>query len=309
MLDLRNLEALAAVVDEGSFRRAAARLGYAQSSISQQIAVLERAVGGEVLERPRGQGSRRLTALGTLVLESGRDLLERARDTQHRVDRFHASGGRVEIATFQTVTNTVLPDVVRQVQLLRPGCDIRLVEDETPTPPLVGVDLAFFDGPAPPGSEAEDVLLVEDPHVLVARRGAFAPGPVALDTLHRAPIVALPPITTQRAVEAVLDSSGIDPQVVFRTADNQGLVSMVRAGLGHAVMPLLAVNIGLDDPDLTIHALHPTLRPRPIHLIWRPPLSPLAGDVLDITLEVAVSLRQRVRTTEAALHRGRRRAH
>ena len=303
VLDLRKLEALIAVVDEGSFRRAAARLGYAQSSLSQQIAGLERLVGGAVLERPRGQGRLRLTALGDLVVESGRDLVERARDAQHRIGRFHASGGRVDIATFQTVTNTMLPSVVRRLHLQRPGCDIRLVEDETPTPPLNGVDVAFFDGPAPPGSDAEDVLLVEDPHVLVARRGALAPGPVALEALHRVPIVALPPITTQRAVEAVLASSGIDPEVVFRTADNQALVSMVRAGLGYAVMPQLAVNVGLDDPDLTIHALPPTLPRRSIHLIWRPPLSSLAQDVLEITLGVATSMRQRVQATEAALGR------
>jgi DNA-binding transcriptional LysR family regulator len=239
------------------------------------------------------------------VLEAGRDLLERARAAQRRIGGFHAGGGRVDIATFQTVTNTVLPDVVRRLQHRRPGCDIRVVEEETPIPPLDGVDLAFFDAPAPPDSGAEDALLVEDPHVLVAQRGAFAPGPVALEALHRSPLVALPPITTQREVEAVLAASGIVPLFVFRTADNQGIVSMVRAGLGHAVMPLLAVDRHLDDPDLTVHALRPALRPRPIHLIWRTPLSPLAQEVLGITLDVADALEQRVRATEGALpHRG-----
>jgi DNA-binding transcriptional LysR family regulator len=51
-IELRHLEALAVVADEGSFRRAARKLGYTQSAISQQIAALERAVGHSVLERP-----------------------------------------------------------------------------------------------------------------------------------------------------------------------------------------------------------------------------------------------------------------
>lgn len=298
VLDLKNLESLDAVVNEGSFRRAATLLGYAQSSVSQQIASLERSVGGEVLERSGGNGRVRLTALGELVLESGRDLLERARTAQRRISQFHAGGGRVDIATFQTITNVLLPSIVQRLQAQRPGCDIRLVEEETATPPLDGVDLVFFDGPAPPDSGAEDTLLLQDPHVLIAPRGAFAPGAVALDALHRTPMVALPPITTQREVEAVLTTSGIDPLIVFRTADNQGLVSMVRAGLGFAIMPFLAVNVGLDDPGLAIHTLRPSLRPRPIHLIWRSPLSPLAHDALEITLEVAAAVARTVQEVQ-----------
>jgi DNA-binding transcriptional LysR family regulator len=54
VLDLRLLAALEAVVDEGTFAQAAARTGYTQSSLSQQIAALERSVGGRVFDRPGG---------------------------------------------------------------------------------------------------------------------------------------------------------------------------------------------------------------------------------------------------------------
>jgi DNA-binding transcriptional LysR family regulator len=63
-IELRHLEALAVVVDEGSFRRAARKLGYTQSAISQQIAALERAVGHTVLERPSRGRPLRLTEVG-----------------------------------------------------------------------------------------------------------------------------------------------------------------------------------------------------------------------------------------------------
>ena len=53
-VELRHLTTMAAIVEEGTFGRAGARLGYTQSTISQQIAALEKSVGGPVFERPGG---------------------------------------------------------------------------------------------------------------------------------------------------------------------------------------------------------------------------------------------------------------
>src|SRR6266571_5828741 len=94
--EVRHLAAMAAVADEGSFGRAAARLGYSQSTISQQIAALEKAVGGAVFDRPGGPKPVRITPLGALVLAHGRDLLAKAAAMAAALDRFKAGDGRVD---------------------------------------------------------------------------------------------------------------------------------------------------------------------------------------------------------------------
>src|SRR6478672_4320409 len=54
-VEMRHLVAFEAVVETGSFARAAEQLGYTQSAISLQIAALERAAGTRLLERPGGR--------------------------------------------------------------------------------------------------------------------------------------------------------------------------------------------------------------------------------------------------------------
>ena len=50
---LRQLESFLAVADEGSFTRAARRMGVAQPSLSQQIRTLERELGGPLIDQGR----------------------------------------------------------------------------------------------------------------------------------------------------------------------------------------------------------------------------------------------------------------
>src|SRR5919106_457238 len=63
-VELRHLAALQAISAEGTFGKAARRLGYTQSAVSQQIATLERIVGERLLDRPGGPRPVTLTEAG-----------------------------------------------------------------------------------------------------------------------------------------------------------------------------------------------------------------------------------------------------
>lgn len=286
-MDLRHLATLDAVAAEGTFGRAADRLGYTQSAVSQQVAALEKAVGGAVFDRPGGPKPVRLTPLGEVVLAHGRELLARAAATEDAVERFKAGEGRVDIGTFQSVTNVLLPAVVRQILEEHPATDIRLFEEEPDQPRIDGLDLLFFDGRLK--GDVEQTKILDDPYVLVARRGQFPDGPVALRALHGTPMVAQPPICDQARVERIYADAGVAPLIVFRTADNRGVISMVRAGLGVAVVPRLALDLR---ENLSTHELEPALPPREIYLAWQAnrTLSPLAARVIELTRHAAEQL-------------------
>jgi DNA-binding transcriptional LysR family regulator len=291
-VELRHLAAMAAIADEGSFGRAAARLGYTQSTVSQQIAALERAVGGAVFDRPGGPKPVRITPLGAVVLAQGRELLAKAEALSGAVERFKAGGGRVDIGTFQSVSTVILPTVVRRLRDEHPDCDIRLFEEELHQPQIGELDLLFYDGPI--AGEVEHVKLFDDPYLLVAKAGTFPDGPVPLRLLDDLPMVAWPLLGDQLAMEQAVARGGARPRVVFRTEVNDTVLSMVRAGLGSAMLPWLAIlgAEGRRDERLSVHELVPALPPREIYLHWPAGRvrTPLAARAIEIAIEVAAEL-------------------
>src|SRR5437867_5984566 len=103
-VDLRHLVALETVARERSFARAASRLGYTQSAVSQQIAALEHAVGARLLERPRGRGVVEPTEAGELLLRHARRIVASLRAAEADLGAL-AEGriGSLRVGTFQSI--------------------------------------------------------------------------------------------------------------------------------------------------------------------------------------------------------------
>jgi DNA-binding transcriptional LysR family regulator len=302
-VDLRHLATMVAIADEGTFSRAAIRLGYTQSSVSQHIAALERAVGGLVFDRPGGPKPVRITPLGAVVIEHARELLSKADVLEDAVDRFKNGEGRIDIGTLQSISNVILPTVLRRLQDAHPTCEIRLSEEEADEPDLGDLDILFHDGPS--GDGAEDVLLMDDPYLVVARPDDLPDGKLPVTALDGKAVVAWPAICDQTRLEQFLADAGARLRVVFRSTANDTILSMVRAGMGAAILPWLAIhhlvcptcgNIHGSDPGadqpLRVHELDPTPT-REIYLHWRrghSAKSPLAAHAIEIAVEVSREL-------------------
>jgi DNA-binding transcriptional LysR family regulator len=294
-VELRHLRTMAAIADEVTFGRAAGRLGYTQSSVSQQVAALEKAVGGAVFDRPGGPRPVRITPLGEVVLTHGRDLLTRAEALADAVDRFRAGNGRIDIGTFPGATNVLLPAVVRRLLDEHPGCDIRLSEVEPEDPQIGDLDLLFHYGRIE--GDVEHVELLDEPYLLVSGAGTFPDGPVRVKLLDDVPMVAWPPTHNQKWLERALAGDGARPRIVFRTTGHETIVSMVRAGIGSAVLPWLGLR-GSDvwsDDRLSIHQLQPS--PASTWYLYWPAgrtQSPLATRVIEIAVEAANELAEQM---------------
>jgi DNA-binding transcriptional LysR family regulator len=288
-LELRHLEALCAVAEAGTFGRAAAQLGYTQSAISQQIASLERIVGERVFDRPGGPKPVQLTAAGKLLLSDAEQILDRVSRLARDVEGFKAgTSGRIELGVFQSVAVKVVPRVVGRLRESAPGVDVRLFEarDDSEFVAMVAnheLDLAFLVGaPAEQGLEVRD--LVSDPFVLIVPRSHPVGDTVTTLDLRGTPLIGQPgEDSCQRKIDAGLSAAGVRPEYFFRTTDNAAMQSMVRAGMGVAIVPYLAVDT--NDPDIRICTLDPPIPARELKLVIGSDPSPVTRQFVELTVK------------------------
>src|SRR2546421_7116852 len=171
-IELRHFLALEAVAREGSFGKAALKLGYTQSAVSQQIAILERIVGQRLVERPGGPRPVSLTEAGRLLLTHAEAIAARLAAAQADLNALGAGeAGTLRVGVFQSVGQRILPEVMRRFIAAWPKVDVALTEaaDDTKLLELVqrgGLDLTFSDLPLVDGP-FESVELLRDPYVLV----------------------------------------------------------------------------------------------------------------------------------------------
>src|SRR5438874_4231590 len=176
-VELRHLAALEAVAEEGSFGRAAQRLGYTQSAVSQQIAQLEKVVGARLLERPGGPRAVSLTDAGRLLLRHADAIVARLAAAQADMAALQAGeAGPLRVGILQSVGARLLPGLLLRFKQEFARVSVQVVEGNTPAEllPLVEsgeLDLTFAELPLPEGP-FDWVELLRDPYVLLVAAGS-----------------------------------------------------------------------------------------------------------------------------------------
>jgi len=273
-LELRHLIALKAIAEEGTFGRAAKRLGYTQSAISQQIAMLERIVGRRLIDRPGGPRPVSLTEAGDLLLRHADAIAARLQAAQADLAALDAGdAGPLRIGTYQSVGARVLPELLREFSAGWPQVEVTLQEsaDDRDLIALVErgeLDLSFVVLPLDPGPY-EVAELFRDPYVLVvpaASQLASRDRPPSLRELLDHPLISNRTCRTTQRVEDRLRQAGREPHIAFRSDDNGTVQGLVAAGVGVAVVPRLTVDE--TDPAIRVVDLGDRVPPRLVGIAW-----------------------------------------
>jgi DNA-binding transcriptional LysR family regulator len=272
-IEPRHLASLRAVAGAGSFRRAAAELGYVPSAVSAHIGALERTVGRPLVRRRRGAGVE-LTEAGLVLLDHAEAVLGRLRAAQADMTALGDDrSAPLRVGITQSVGIRALPEIVRRFGEEWPNVRMKPRESETDLDLYGGVeqselDLSFVELPAPPGPFQTLPLLV-DPYVLLVRSDspfAHRPECPTLLEISEMELIGHTSCRGLRRVEEQIRAAGSEPRFAYRSDVNATVQAMVAAGVGAAIMPGLGVEPG--DGRSVAFDLSRDVAPRTLALTW-----------------------------------------
>lgn len=256
MLDLMRLKTFQVVAATRNFTRAAAELGYSQSSITTHVQLLERELGTQLLDRATRNIA--LTEAGRKALEYADRLLTLANEAAEAICSSAELSGSVTLSVPGSLAAYRMPDLLRRFQEIHPGVNLELSshsDSESQVDALLAeqADLAFVVG-APLRSGklttsllgAEEILIVAAPDSPAAGLSEFK-----LESLsgHQL-LLSEKNCPFRQLFERVLASKDIPLRKTLTFANLDAIKEWAMAGIGLGVVPRSIVT-----PELEQNAL------------------------------------------------------
>jgi LysR family nitrogen assimilation transcriptional regulator len=245
-LDLRQLEALLAVAEEGSFTSAADRLHTVQSNVSGHVHQLETELGVQLLVRSRR---------GTVPTEFGVRVIDRARAIRSEIEALHKDlsmlqgleTGHATLGVVGTVSRSLVPALVVEMRRVAPALSLRLTEGASER---LAVEVAERELASAVVTEP-----VSDPRLVVEHLRdedlvglvpvgvmADAKEPVALAKLAEHPVILPPEGNPLRdEVDDAARAEHVTLRVPIEVEGIRLIADLVASGAGVSILPETAV--------------------------------------------------------------------
>lgn len=300
MFELSHLRCFVAVAEELHFGRAAARLNLTQSPLSRQIQLLEHALDVRLLDR---------TSRSVTLTRAGHNFLPEARRLLRLAEGAALAARRTAIGEEGTVTlgftaasgYEFLPWLIQTLREKAPGIDLDLKEmvsaDQLESLTAGRIDIGLI-RPSYNRREFDSLCVVREPLVLAAPEGhplATLPE-VSITDLDQQPMVAYSPYEARYFYDllaTLFTSAGVRPRYAQHISQIHTILGLVKAGIGLALVPRAALNLGFQGVVLRPLAggAHPIVE---LHAVWRPRnANPAMATVQTVLREIAGERRTR----------------
>ncbi|MCU1668745.1 MAG: Transcriptional regulator, LysR-family [Blastococcus sp.] len=248
-MELRQLEHFLAVVEEGSFSRAAARVFLVQSSLSASVLALERHLGTELFIR--GRRGAELTDAGLALVTPARTVLAHANRARDAVGEVRGLlRGSVRIAALSVPRSIDIIETIRRFRTEHPGVDVQVLPaDARSMVDLVAdgrVDFAITPWTDRIGSTLHFEPLLSTRLAVVCPAGHRLAGATDVDPreLVEESIIDLPQGWQARTLfDGVMEEHGLARQVSLEVHDWFSVLAMTQRGMGISYGPRECIDV------------------------------------------------------------------
>jgi DNA-binding transcriptional LysR family regulator len=243
--ELLDIRAFVAVVEGGSFRRAAEAVNLSQSAVTRRIKTLEATLGAPLLERSTRHVS--MTAFGREIYPMAQRLISEFENQALSISGVgYSQAGQVTIACVPTAAFYFLPMVIKEFKEKYPRIRFRILDlSSSPALDSVARGEAEF-GINFVGAARDDLAftpLTDDPFLLACRRDhPFAKrNQLRWKELESQPLIGVSRASGNRVLlETALAKASVRLSWFYEVNHLSTSLGLVEKGLGISVLPRLA---------------------------------------------------------------------
>ncbi len=272
-MELRQLHTFRTVATLGSFNQAADTLNYAQSTVSEQIKLLENDLNVKLFTREGKHVT--LTPAGILLLEYSQKMLNLEEEIRSELKHSEEVYGSLAIRIPETISTYFLPQILREFHGRFPHVNMQFNSCSShglPEELRSGIiNLAFLITDAFAGIGLETCKLQTIPLVMVTYPGnpISSKPDVRLSEIKNGPMY----MTTSdcsyfKMIEGLFREENLALPNILRINSVNAIKQNIIAGTGIAVLPRIAVKEELSGGQLVEVSLQKGPLNADIHMIW-----------------------------------------
>lgn len=299
MLGVWRLQMLREVARRGSISAAAEAMSVTPSAVSQQLAVLEREAGVDLLEKS-GRVMHLTTAGHALVHHADLVMDVLAAAEAELAAMKQEVTGTLRVAAFPTAARALMPSVMSRLGRMHLALRVTLKDYEAPEslPALEmdEIDVAIvdeYDESTRIRTEgiATQVILNDPLYVALPPDHRLARADVEFSDLRDEPwIMDAENSRLFQVTLAACQASGFEPRIRSHCKDYSVIISLVEAGLGVAVLPGLALRGR--SARLVVRPARPAISRRVLAAVRaRRRATPAIASILDVLADLGSELR------------------
>lgn len=256
-MELRNLKTFVTIAKFGSFTQAAELLGYAQSTITTQIQVLEEELNTKLFDR-LGRNIF-LTSNGERLLTYAEQILKISSEASDAISGSEATKGTLTIGAVESLCVIRLPQLLKKYHELYPKVDIiiKLGSCNELRNFLRNnmVDIAVFLSTEITDGDFITKVKFNEPMVVLAspthpitKIKSIVPEDLKMESL----ILTEKGCAYRTMFEAMLNSAGAYPKSILEVGSIQAIKQFTMSDLGITLLPYIAVEKELNEKQLVM---------------------------------------------------------